>query len=69
MPIAPSMSAYSTDGVHARAARIPTYGTSEILMKDSDDFSHSLDARVPVTGFHNGLAHWRVPPTELAGRR
>jgi acetylornithine deacetylase/succinyl-diaminopimelate desuccinylase-like protein len=69
VPIAPSMASYATDGVHFRAAGIPTYGTSEILMKDSDDFSHGLNERVPVTAFYNGLTHWRVLLTELAGRR
>jgi hypothetical protein len=38
-------------------------------MKDSDDFSHGLDERVPVAAFYNGLTHWRVLLTELAGRR
>jgi acetylornithine deacetylase/succinyl-diaminopimelate desuccinylase-like protein len=69
VPVAPSMASYATDGVQVRAAGVPTYGVSEILMKDSDDFSHGLDERVPVTAFYNGLTHWRVLLTELAGRR
>jgi acetylornithine deacetylase/succinyl-diaminopimelate desuccinylase-like protein len=69
VPIAPSMASYATDGVQVRAAGVPTYGVSEILMKDSDDFSHGLDERVPVAAFYNGLTHWRVLLTELAGRR
>jgi hypothetical protein len=38
-------------------------------MKDSDDFSHGLNERVPVQSFYNGLTHWRVLITELAARR
>jgi len=69
VPITPSMSSGATDGLFVRGAGVPTYGVSEILMKDSDDFSHGLNERVPVTAFYNGLTHWRVLLTELAGRR
>ncbi len=69
VPITPSMSSGASDGLFVRAAGVPTYGVSEILMKDSDDFSHGLNERVPVLAFYNGLTHWRVLLTELAGRR
>lgn len=68
--IVPGMSSGATDGVFYRAAGIPTYGVGEIFMKESDDFAHGLNERVPVTEtFYNGLRHWRVLLTELAGRR
>jgi acetylornithine deacetylase/succinyl-diaminopimelate desuccinylase-like protein len=69
VPIVPAMSAGATDGVFYRAAGIPTYGVGELFIKDSDDFSHGLNERVPVQGFYNGLTHWRVLLTDLAGRR
>jgi acetylornithine deacetylase/succinyl-diaminopimelate desuccinylase-like protein len=69
VPITPSMSSGASDGLFVRAAGVPTYGVSELLMKDSDDFSHGLNERVPVTAFYNGLTHWRVLLSELAGRR
>ena len=68
LPIVPSMSSGATDGVFYRAAGIPTYGVSEIFIKDSDDFSHGLNERVPVDSFYAGLTHWRVLLTRLAGR-
>jgi acetylornithine deacetylase/succinyl-diaminopimelate desuccinylase-like protein len=67
--IVPSMSSGATDGVFYRAAGIPTYGVSEIFIKDSDDFSHGLNERVPVASFYAGLTHWRVMLTKLAGSR
>lgn len=67
VPIVPSMSSGATDGVFYRAAGIPTYGVGELFIKDSDDFSHGLNERVPVASFYNGLTHWRVLITELAG--
>lgn len=66
--IVPSMSSGATDGVFFRAAGIPTYGVGELFMKDSDSFAHGLNERVPVASFYDGLAHWRVLLTELAGR-
>jgi acetylornithine deacetylase/succinyl-diaminopimelate desuccinylase-like protein len=69
VPIVPSMSSGATDGVFYRAAGIPTYGVSEIFIKDSDDFSHGLNERVPVDSFYAGLTHWRVLLTRMAGRR
>lgn len=68
VPIVPGMSGGATDGVFFRAAGIPTYGAGETFMKDSDDYAHGLNERVPVEGFHNGLRHWRVLITSLAGR-
>lgn len=67
VPIVPSMSAGATDGVFYRAAGIPTYGVGEIFIKGSDDFSHGLNERVPVTSFYNGLTHYRVLLTTLVG--
>ena len=64
--IVPSMSAGATDGVFYRAAGIPTYGASELFMKDSDSFAHGLNERVPVAAFYAGLTHWRVLIGELA---
>ena len=69
VPIVPTMSPYYTDGMFFRAAGIPTFGVSEVFMKTSDSFAHGLNERVPVVSFYNGLDHWRVLITELAGRR
>jgi acetylornithine deacetylase/succinyl-diaminopimelate desuccinylase-like protein len=66
--IVPSMSSGATDGVFYRAAGIPTYGASELFMKDSDSFAHGLNERIPVDAFYKGLTHWRVLIGELAGR-
>ncbi|MEQ1709518.1 MAG: M20/M25/M40 family metallo-hydrolase [Terricaulis sp.] len=69
LPLTPSMSAGATDGVFFRAAGIPTYGVSESFMREEDEFAHGLNERNPVASFYNGLTHWRVLVTELAGRR
>jgi len=66
--IVPSMSAGASDGLFFRAAGIPTYGVGEIFIKESDEFAHGLNERVPVESFYNGLDHWRILITELAGQ-
>ncbi len=67
-PITPFMSAGATDGLYFRAAGIPTYGVGAIFIRESDGFAHGLNERVPVRSFYNGLTHWRVLLTEIAGR-
>lgn len=65
--IVPTMSSGATDGVFYRAAGIPTYGASELFIKDSDSFAHGLNERIPIDAFYKGLTHWRVLIEELAG--
>ncbi|HRK64111.1 MAG TPA: hypothetical protein PLN53_06920, partial [Terricaulis sp.] len=61
------MSAGATDGLYFRAAGIPTYGVGAIFIRDADGFAHGLNERVPVGSFYNGLTHWRVLLTTIAG--
>jgi acetylornithine deacetylase/succinyl-diaminopimelate desuccinylase-like protein len=68
VPIIPSMASGASDGVFFRAAGIPTYGVSEAFIKESDDFAHGLNERLPVQSFYDGLVHWRVMIMDLAGR-
>jgi acetylornithine deacetylase/succinyl-diaminopimelate desuccinylase-like protein len=67
--LVPDMAPYATDGSVYRGAGIPTYGVSSLFMKDSDDFSHGLNERIPVASFYAGLDHWYVLLKTLAGSR
>lgn len=67
VPIVPSQESGATDGLYLRAAGIPTYGVSGMFIKQGDQFAHGLNERIPVAGFYNGLEHWHVLVTELAG--
>ena len=67
--LVPDMSPGATDGAVYRGVGIPTYGVSSLFMKDSDDFSHGLNERVPVASFYAGLDHWYVMLQALAGKR
>ena len=66
LSIVPSMSAGATDSMHFRAHGVPSYGVSGLFMKDSDEFSHGLDERVPVSAIDGALAHWNRLLKDLA---
>lgn len=66
-PILPYMAPYGTDGKEIRAAGIPTYGVMGVFMKDSDQFAHGLDERVPVRSFYDALEFWHTVIRRLAG--
>jgi len=68
-PVVPDMAPYTTDGSVLRRAGIPTYGVAGMFIKDSDNFSHGLNERMPVAPFYKSLDHWYVLIKELAGRR
>lgn len=69
VPVAPYQESGGSDGLHFRAAGIPTYGVGETFVKDSEVFAHGLDERIPVASFYDGLEHWYVLLKEVAGPR
>jgi acetylornithine deacetylase/succinyl-diaminopimelate desuccinylase-like protein len=60
LKIIPSMSSGGTDGMHFRAAGIPSYGVNGGYGKASDSFAHGLNERILVQSFYDNLAHWYV---------
>ncbi len=67
LELIPAMSSGGTDGMHFRAAGIPSYGVNGIFMKSSDSFSHGLNERLPVESFYSNIEHWYVLLKEIAG--
>jgi len=67
-PVIPFMAPYGTDGKEYRRAGIPTYGVMGLFMKDSDQFAHGLNERVPVRSFYDALEFWHTLLTRLAGQ-
>jgi acetylornithine deacetylase/succinyl-diaminopimelate desuccinylase-like protein len=64
--IAPTQSSYATDGAMFRAAGIPTYGVGGTFLKESEQFAHGVNERIPVESFYRGLVHWDVLIRTLA---
>jgi carboxypeptidase PM20D1 len=67
LEIIPNMSSGGTDGMHFRAAGIPSYGVGGVFMKSSDVFAHGLNERIPVKSFYDNLQHWYVLLKAIAG--
>jgi carboxypeptidase PM20D1 len=65
-PVIPLMAPYGTDGKEVRRAGIPTYGVMGLFMKDSDQFAHGLNERIPVRSFYDTLEFWHVVITEIS---
>jgi acetylornithine deacetylase/succinyl-diaminopimelate desuccinylase-like protein len=65
--VVPEQSPGASDGAVFRGFGIPTYGTGEEFYKDSDDFTHGLNERLPIQSFYDGLDFWRGLITDLAG--
>jgi len=65
--LVPDQAPYATEGSIYRAAGIPTYGVASAFIKDSDNFEHGLNERIPVPVFYAGLNHWYVLLKTLAG--
>ena len=68
LEIIPRMSSGGTDGMHFRAAGIPSYGVNGHYGKSSDSFSHGLNERVLVENFYDNIAHWYVLLQAVAGK-
>ena len=58
VPVVPIQESGATDGIYFRRAGIPTYGVGAAFIKDSDDFTHGLNERLPVKSFYDDLQHW-----------
>ena len=58
--VIPTQSSYATDGSTFRLAGIPTYGVGGLFIKESEQFAHGLNERIPERSFNLGLAYWNV---------
>ena len=49
VPVFPSMSSGASDSMWFRFHNVPSYGASPVFIKESEDFSHGLNERTPVS--------------------
>jgi acetylornithine deacetylase/succinyl-diaminopimelate desuccinylase-like protein len=68
IPIVTEQASYATDGAVFRHAGIPTYGVQASFGKESENFAHGLNERIPVASLYDGAAQWYALIKELAGR-
>ena len=68
VPIIASQSSGASDSMWYRALGVPSYGASGTFMRDSDDYAHGLNERVPLANIERSLAYYRILLTDLASR-
>lgn len=68
VPVIASQSSGASDSMWYRALGVPSYGASGTFMRESDDFSHGLDERVPIGNIAKSLEYYRLLLTELSSK-
>ncbi|MBD3729365.1 MAG: M20/M25/M40 family metallo-hydrolase [Sphingomonadales bacterium] len=58
VPIVPSQSSGASDSMWYRALGVPSYGASATMMKESDEFSHGLNERMPLLNIEPGITFY-----------
>lgn len=66
LPVIPLMSAGASDSMWWRTKGVPSYGVGPIFMKESDQFAHGLNERIPVSNFAPGVAYYISLFTQLS---
>ena len=52
-----------------RALGVPSYGASASFIKESDEFSHGLNERIPLLNVRPGAIYYLSVLTDLASRQ
>jgi acetylornithine deacetylase/succinyl-diaminopimelate desuccinylase-like protein len=69
MPVAPEMSTGASDARPFRVAGIPVYGVGgEWVRVPVDLRAHGKDERLPIAALDDGVKHWMILVTEMAGK-
>jgi acetylornithine deacetylase/succinyl-diaminopimelate desuccinylase-like protein len=58
VPVFPSMASGASDSMWFRYHHVPSYGSSPVFMKNSDDFAHGLNERVPVANIEPAITYY-----------
>ncbi|MCP5396981.1 MAG: M20/M25/M40 family metallo-hydrolase [Sphingomonadaceae bacterium] len=68
VPVIASQSSGASDSMWYRALGVPSYGASGTFMRDSDDYSHGLNERVPLAYIGRSLEYYRLLLIELSSK-
>jgi acetylornithine deacetylase/succinyl-diaminopimelate desuccinylase-like protein len=58
VPVFPSMASGASDSMWFRHYGVPSYGASPMFIKDSEDFSHGLNERVPISNIGPAIDYY-----------
>lgn len=65
-PVFPSMASGASDSMWFRYHHVPSYGASPIFIKNSDEFSHGLNERTPVSNIGPGVDYYLSVVSDLS---
>jgi acetylornithine deacetylase/succinyl-diaminopimelate desuccinylase-like protein len=68
VPIYPAQSSGASDSMWYRALGVPSYGASASFIRESDEFSHGLNERMPLSNIRPGITYYLTVLRELASR-
>uniref|UniRef100_UPI0035CA152C M20/M25/M40 family metallo-hydrolase n=1 Tax=uncultured Sphingomonas sp. TaxID=158754 RepID=UPI0035CA152C len=66
VPVFPAMSSGASDSMWFRYHHVPSYGASPTFIKESEDFSHGLNERTPISNIAPGVRYYRSLFTDLS---
>ncbi len=66
LPIFPSQASGASDSMWYRALGVPSYGASPTFSKDSEDFAHGLNERIPLSNIAPGITYYLSLFTDLS---
>lgn len=66
LAIFPSQASGASDSMWYRALGVPSYGASPTFSKDSEDFAHGLNERVPLSNIAPGINYYLSLFTDLS---
>jgi acetylornithine deacetylase/succinyl-diaminopimelate desuccinylase-like protein len=58
VPIFPSVASGASDSMWFRAKGVPSYGASPVFIKESEDFSHGLNERTPLSNVRPAIDYY-----------
>ena len=64
--VIPTQSSGASDSMWYRAIGVPSYGASPSFIKESDEFAHGLNERIPLLNVRPGITYYLTVLTELA---
>lgn len=59
VPIVPAMASGASDSMWFRHHGVASYGASPVFIKESEDFSHGLNERTPISNIAPGVRYYR----------
>ena len=66
--VIPTQSSGASDSMWYRALGVPSYGSSPSFIKESDEFAHGLNERIPLLNLTPGVTYYLSVLTDLASK-